>query len=99
LLNEQLFTGTYPDGAGKPSPHPFRVILGRLGAEGSEAIYVGDNPLKDFLGARRAEMGTVRVRTPVGIYRDLEPPSSAHAPDCEVADLPSLTEVLPRFAS
>jgi putative hydrolase of the HAD superfamily len=99
FLKEQLFTDSYEDGAGKPSSRPFRIILGRLGADGSEAIYVGDNPLKDFLGARRAGMGTVRVRTEVGIYRDLEPPSPAHAPDYEVADLPFLTDVLPRFAS
>jgi putative hydrolase of the HAD superfamily len=98
-LTDTLFTGSYGDGAGKPSLRVFRIILGRLGVAGGEAIYVGDNPMKDFLGARRAGMGTVRVRAREGIYSDREPPTSAHAPDYEVGDLPSLTQVLPRFAT
>jgi putative hydrolase of the HAD superfamily len=98
-LKEQLYTHALGNGGGKPSSRPYRLILGGLGVEGREAIYVGDNPMKDFIGARRERMGTVRVRTPQGIYRDVEPPSFDHAPDREIEDLQHLPDVLPDFAA
>lgn len=64
----------------KPSTRPFEIILGKLGVEGKDAVYVGDNPLKDFLGARRLGMTAVWVRRPGGEYSHLTPPSHAHAP-------------------
>jgi putative hydrolase of the HAD superfamily len=98
-LHEVVFTDACGDGANKPSPLPFQIILDRLGVAGRAAIYVGDNPKKDFLGPRLVGMGTVRVRTPGGLYRHFEPPSRAHAPDCEVGDLRSLKQILSRFSS
>lgn len=47
----------------KPSPLPFRVALGALGAPAARAVHVGDRPAKDVLGAWRTGMGAVRVRT------------------------------------
>jgi putative hydrolase of the HAD superfamily len=56
----------------KPSPRPFERWL--MGTEISphEAVYLGDNPAKDFLGARRAGWSSVRVRRADGLHRDEE---------------------------
>ncbi|HDQ72085.1 MAG TPA: HAD family hydrolase [Chloroflexi bacterium] len=78
----------------KPSPTPFEAVLDRLAVEAPRSIYVGDNPLKDFLGARRAGMYTVWVRRPGAEYAHLEPPTSHHAPHCTLASLASLAGVL-----
>lgn len=78
----------------KPSPWPFVVMLERLGVSGPEAVYVADNPTKDFLGARQVGMGTIRLRLPQGLYAHLEPPSAAHAPDAEITDLHTLMACL-----
>ncbi len=65
-----------------------------LGIDGSEAVYVADNPEKDFFGARKVAMGTVRVRHRDGLYRHLEPPSDEHAPDAEIEVLDDLEGTL-----
>lgn len=45
----------------KPNPYVYRYCLEKLGCEPSEAVYVGDNPAKDFYGARSLGMKTVRI--------------------------------------
>ena len=46
----------------KPSQRPFKEIANLLSLEPSRIVYVADNPLKDFLGARESGMFTVRLR-------------------------------------
>ena len=45
----------------KPNPYVYQYCLEKLGCEPSEAVYVGDNPAKDFHGARSLGMKTVRI--------------------------------------
>jgi putative hydrolase of the HAD superfamily len=71
----------------KPSPVPFRITLDRLGIDGGEAVYVADNPEKDFLGARAAGLKSIRLRRPGGLYGDREPATLDAAPDAEVRSL------------
>lgn len=49
--------------ARKPSPEPFRLALAALHVEPRHAVYVGDNPHKDVMGAMAAGMAVVRVVT------------------------------------
>ncbi|MGB9880562.1 MAG: HAD family hydrolase, partial [Anaerolineae bacterium] len=78
----------------KPHYLPFRIILGKMGISGPEAVYVADNPAKDFLGARRMGIWTIRVRRPDGLYCHLEPPSAEYASNFELESLNGLEEVL-----
>jgi len=94
-----VFSGEWGHEAWKPSPRPFEVILERLNVTGPEAVYVADNPTKDFIGARQAGMWTVRVRYPGGLYNHLQPPSPEHAPHIEIATLAALEAVLKRIRS
>jgi putative hydrolase of the HAD superfamily len=48
----------------KPDPLGFSLMLQQLCLEPAQAIYVGDNPGKDCIGAHRARMKFVLVRTP-----------------------------------
>ena len=84
--------------AWKPSPKPFIRVLADLAVDGQESVYVSDNPVKDFMGAREARMWTVRVRRPDGIYAGVEPESEAHAAHVEVADLRGFEAVLRTLA-
>ncbi|MBU4606658.1 MAG: HAD family hydrolase [Proteobacteria bacterium] len=88
-----------PDKARKPSPRPFWAALEGLGVAPENAVYVADNPEKDFVGARRAGLASVRVRRPQGIYSHLEPVDRVHEPDLEVADLVELERVLAALAA
>ncbi len=80
--------------AWKPSPGPFEEVLERLGVASRRAVYVADNPGKDFLGARRAGMSSVRLRLPLGLYYGREPETPEHAPEIEVGNFAELSEVL-----
>lgn len=46
----------------KPSPVPFRVACTILEVAPGDAAYVGNDPRKDFAGARLAGLRTIRVR-------------------------------------
>ena len=78
----------------KPSTKPYFTAVERLGVLPAEAVYVGDNPRKDFQGARSSGLKSVRIRRRDGIYASEEPTNTAAAPDCEIASLRSLLEVL-----
>jgi putative hydrolase of the HAD superfamily len=46
----------------KPSTLPFQRILYSLNITPNESVYVGDNPLKDFIGARKMGMMTIQIK-------------------------------------
>ncbi|MBN2021472.1 MAG: HAD family hydrolase [Pirellulales bacterium] len=92
LFDEIVYSDQLGRDAWKPSPRPFILILDKLTTAAHQAVYVGDNPLKDFRGARHVGMATIRVRHAAGFYRDVEPPTIDDAPDWTVS---SLAEVLP----
>ncbi|MBM4429703.1 MAG: HAD family hydrolase [Chloroflexi bacterium] len=95
-FNVLVFSDEWGREAWKPNPRPFEVVLEELGVTGSEAVYVADNPTKDFLGARQVGMWTVRIRYPEGLYSHLEPPSAEHAPNAEIETLSGLETALMR---
>jgi len=80
----------------KPSRAPFDEWLGLMKVRADETCYVGDNPAKDFRGAREAGMRTMRVRRAEGLHVAEEPGSPADAPDTEVRDLHEAGGVLLR---
>lgn len=54
----------------KPHPRPFQLALEKAGIEAGEALYVGDNPAKDCLGAKNVGMMSVLL-DPEGAKREL----------------------------
>ena len=59
----------------KPSSHPFERALSALQVPAPESVYIGDNPLKDFFGARQLGMKTIWVRRPGGEHAAKSPPT------------------------
>ena len=76
----------------KPHPLPFLQILERLKVQPQEAVYVGDSPLDDILGANSVGMRTVWVNRTGGAFDDGLP-----APDYQVRSLVELPEILERW--
>ena len=89
-----IFTDQWGREAWKPSTRSYEAVLERLSVSGMESVYIADNPSKDFHGARRVGMHTIRVRRPGNIYGQLEPPSSEFAPDLEIETLNGLDTAL-----
>jgi len=97
-IERRVHAIVYSDALGrdawKPDPRPFYEVLAQLDVPAQRAVYVGDNPAKDFLGARRAGMASIRLRRTNGVYRHLEPSKSATAPDAEITSLDHLEATL-----
>lgn len=89
-----VFSDTWGRDAWKPSPRPFAEALSRLSGTAESSVYVGDNPTKDFLGARQLGMFTIQLRLCEGEYCHLDPPTPQHAPDRVVTSIPGLHELL-----
>jgi len=79
----------YGPGASKPSAVPYRAALEQLRVPAAETLYVGDNPHKDFIGARALGMATVRVRRPVGDHAQTVL-DTEHEADRDIASLDEL---------
>ena len=81
--------------AWKPDPKPFRIVLERLGCVSpSQAVYVADNPDKDFLGARRAGMDSIRVLRASGLHAHKPAASEAHRATAIVTDVGQIPTLL-----
>jgi putative hydrolase of the HAD superfamily len=89
-----VFSDSYGRDHWKPSTRAFLAVAEELNLEPHRAVYVADNPLKDFLGARRAGMGTVRLTHADGEYVRCVPPTAEHAPDLTVDTIAKLGAVL-----
>lgn len=55
----------------KPSPYCFLQICRTERVTPDQAVYIGDNPHKDFVGIRPLGFRTIRIRR--GAYEDVEP--------------------------
>ncbi len=55
-------------GLNKPAPAVYEYCLERLSCKPEQAVYVGDNPQKDFIGARGLGMETVRIVREEGLH-------------------------------
>jgi putative hydrolase of the HAD superfamily len=75
----------------KPSTAPFELVLQQLDVPPQLSVYIGDNPQKDFLGARQLGMSTIQFKHPESEYGNIQPPTPAHHPHL-IAD--SFAEVL-----
>lgn len=75
----------------KPSTVPFGVVLERLGVLAHQAVYVGDNDAKDFVGPRALGMTSVRTHR----WRGLEAKTPlSHRADHVIAGLTELPRLL-----
>ncbi|PKM82357.1 MAG: hypothetical protein CVU89_04975 [Firmicutes bacterium HGW-Firmicutes-14] len=92
----QVIIYTWEKGSefGKPDPASFLEAAERLGVPPEKAVYVGDNPHKDFTGAKKAGLYTVRVRR--GLHRRVNLGSGAEA-HMEISRFKELPEALEKY--
>ena len=72
-----IFFGKYNEAKWKPNPFCFTLMARVLGHHPRELVYVADNPLTDFLGAKKAGFYTLRVLT--GEFKDKNVPMEFEA--------------------
>lgn len=78
----------------KPSTAPFKLVLEQLNIAPEFSVYIGDNPRKDFFGARQLGMSTIWVKRSDSEYGNLQPPELAYHPDVTIESLSQILELL-----
>lgn len=74
----------------KPSPDGFMLALNGLSVEPGKAVYVGDNPLKDFVAPRALGMKSIRIVRPEAQHRKLAAIDPSYEADVCITSLSSL---------
>ena len=77
----------------KPSLTPYKQLLKMLAVDPKNAIYIGDNPRKDFVGARQLGLKTVRITRSDTEHGHIRLEAEFEA-DYDIATLADLTNVL-----
>ncbi|NMM61288.1 HAD-IA family hydrolase [Clostridium sp. P21] len=65
-IDKIIVTDDYGLDYWKPNEFAYKEMMKYFNCEAEECIYVGDNPNKDFIGARKVHMHTVRVIREIG---------------------------------
>ena len=76
----------------KPSPVPYLKVMDFIGGRGSECLYVGDNPHKDFVTAKKLGWITIRICRQDGEYSSVTVEAEYEA-DLTIFSLTELDEL------
>jgi len=79
---------------GKPSSYSFKKVLEYFNISPKEAIYIGDDPYKDFLGPKKIGIKTARVLQ--GKYKDIKKKKEFEA-DHNISKLIEIKNLLKRY--
>lgn len=66
LMDKIVVTDDYGKDFWKPSVFPYLKISRHFSTMPDECIYIGDNPNKDFIGAKKINMHTIRITRDYG---------------------------------
>jgi putative hydrolase of the HAD superfamily len=94
MFDAVVFSDALGRDAWKPSTKPFEAVLKQLGSAPQQSMYVADNVLKDFAGARELAMFTVLVLHPGGEYAASEPPDDHYRPHATIGAVTELSQLL-----
>lgn len=79
----------------KPHPRAYQYVAAETGIPATECLYIGDNPEKDFSGARKLGWKTIRLRIPGQLHYATNA-SVENGADIEVGSVGRLTELVIR---
>jgi putative hydrolase of the HAD superfamily len=88
-----VYSDTFGRVGWKPSPLAYQQITKELSCSPNQCAYVGDNPAKDFITARRLNWFTIRVRRPSGEHFGIRL-DKTHEADREIESLLELEPTL-----
>lgn len=94
LADEMLLTDSMGRQCWKPSPVGFQRLAERMGVANTSLVYIGDNPIKDFIAPRSLGWRTIRLRLAGQLRENLEPDDSAAAPHAEARSVAELSRCI-----
>lgn len=96
LLDSVIYTDKYGKEYWKPNVLCYKLALEEFRVSPGEAIYIGSDPYKDFIGAKRIGIPTVRILQPGREHSEVKLTKEYEA-DYEIRKLHEITNVLKIF--
>ena len=96
LFDSIIYTDKYGREYWKPNVYGYKLALEDLQVSSKEAIYIGDNPYKDFIGAKKVGITTVRVINQNREYSDVKLDKEYEA-DYKVEKLNEIIDILKKL--
>ena len=93
LFDSIIYTDKYGKEYWKPNVFGYKLALEEFQILPEEAVYIGDNPHKDFIGAKKIGITTVRVLKPDREYSNVRLDKD-HEADYEIRELQEIIVVL-----
>ncbi len=93
VMDKIIFTDQWGKAYWKPHPRAFREMLKYFNLEAGQSLYVGDNPVKDFLAPNKLGMQSVMILRDEVLYRDKEAPAGGE-PSCRIKCLTELLGII-----
>ena len=72
LMDNVIYTWEFGCEKQKPHPHSFALMLQSLETKAENALFVGDNPVKDCIGAHKAGMKCAQIRPQISDMKNLD---------------------------
>jgi putative hydrolase of the HAD superfamily len=92
-INTIIYTDLYGRNNWKPSPLAYLKIMEMSGCNRNECVYIGDNPNKDFVTAKKLGWLTVKIIRDHGEYSHVITPDS-HEADLNIHSLLELEKIV-----
>lgn len=70
-MDKIIVTDDYGKEYWKPSEEPYKDMLNFFRIKSKECIYIGDNPCKDFISAKKLGIHTIRIIREIGDYMNI----------------------------
>ena len=88
-----IFSDEYGGERQKPDPRPYQKAMEELKVNAKETVYVGDNPYKDFVTAKKLGIFTVRIMR--GRYKNIKL-RKEYESDYQIKNLENIFNVIKR---
>lgn len=92
-VDKIIVTDDYGKEYWKPHEYSYRQMLKHFNCEPNEAVYIGDNPAKDFVGARKVGIVTIRIVREYGDNMKIKAQKGYEA-DYTVKDLRQIIDII-----
>ena len=96
LFDSIIYTDEYGREYWKPNVFGYKLALERFQIVPGEAVYIGDNPYKDFIGAKKIGISTVRVKNQNREYSNVKL-NKEYEVDYEIKELHEILELLKKL--
>ncbi|MCH2206458.1 MAG: ATP-grasp domain-containing protein [Lentisphaerales bacterium] len=94
FFTHKIFTDSLGESFWKPHPRSFELMVQWMGIDFSEAVYIADNPAKDFIAPNQLGMHSLRIKRYGSVHGNEYYTGPETEPEFEISSLTELKSML-----